>query len=358
MNYRKAVLLDNETASTAGTKEIDLKGLDPMTRLVIMMSGVNNGNTPTAHPAKMVSSIQLVDGSDVLWSLSGIEAQALAFAQEEKLPSNIVTYVDDNYCRALFPINFGRWLWDEDLAFDPSRFKNPKLKITHNKASGGSAPDAGYLSVYAEMFDERKVVPQGYIMAKEHFSYSLASSAKEVVDLPTDYPLKSLTIQSLSDGKTPNEQINKIKLHENNGKKVVIEDGISNLQKYLNIDKEPARERIRANITTGSLEVFCMPTYETAVVGGPADGAASYPKVTYGEGGTFDVVGAASGMVDFLLEGFSPHGAVNIPFADPWEAALYYDISKLAKLTLELTAGSSVGSSSTAQVVLEQLRRY
>jgi hypothetical protein len=233
MNYRQAVILDNETASTAGVKTLDLKGLDPMSQLIITMSGYNNGNTPTAHPAKMVSSIQLVDGSNVLWSLSGIEAQALDFHQRGICPANIISYGDNSYARALFNLNFGRWLWDEDLAFDPSRFKNPQLKITHNKASGGSAPDAGYLSVLGMMFDELKVNPMGYLMAKEHYSYTIVASAKEPIPLPTDYILKSLTLQSLADGLAPNNQYNKVKLHENNNKKVVLEDSVSSLIKYL-----------------------------------------------------------------------------------------------------------------------------
>lgn len=358
MNYRQAVILDAETSTTAGTKTIDLKGLDPMSQLIITKSGLNSTNTPTAHPAKMVTKIEIVDGSEILWSLSGIEAQALDYHQREKPSASIISYLNDTYCRALFNINFGRWLWDEDLAFDPSRFKNPQLKITHDGDAGGGAPDANTLSVVGMMFDERKIMPQAYLMAKEHYTYSLTSSAKEKLDLPTDYPLKSLTIQSLSDGKAINAQYNKIKLHENNNKKVVIEDSVSSLIKYLTQDKEPYTENIFGYTAGSTVEFFVTPTYETYGVGNMEDQSAAYVTTLPSYGGTWDVKTSGAGTFNAIVRGLAPHGAMYIPFADPWEVGMYYDVTKLAKLELEITAGSSVGSSSTCQVITEQLKRY
>lgn len=358
MNYRKAVLLDNETNSTAGTKTIDLKGLDSISRLVVMMSGTNNGSTPTAHPAKMVSKIELVDGSDVFFSLSGIEAQALHYYQTGKLPANIMTYLNDNTVRAQFPINFGRWLWDEDLAFDPSRFKNPQLKITHNKALGGCAPDAGYIDVVADMFDEKRVNPLAFLMAKEHFTYSLTSSAVQDVELPTDYPMRQLIIQSLADAKAPNAQYNKIKLSENNGKKIPLEESTSDLLKQFIADNGWVSECVRARGDTSSVEYFVTPTYETSVVGSPTDGSAGYVKSTSSYGGTVDITVATAADVDLFVRGAAPHGAMAVPFGDLWDSLSWYDVTKLSKLNLIVTAGSSVGSSSTCQVVVEQLRRY
>lgn len=357
MNYRKAVLLDNETNSTAGVKTIDLKGLDPISRLIVQMSGTNNGSTPTAVPAKMVSKLELVDGSEVLWSLSGIEAQALHYYQTGHLPANINSFLNDNTVRAQFPINFGRWLWDEDLAFDPARFKNPQLKITHNKALGGCAPDAGYLDVIADMFDEKRISPMAFLMAKEHFTYSLTSSAVQDVELPTDYPMRQLIIQSLADAKAPNSQYNKIKLSENNGKKIPLEESTSDLIKQFIADNGWITEQSRVRLTTSSVEHFITPTYEATVVGVPCDASAGYVKPAYSYGGTVDLLAATDCDADLIIRGACPHGAMAIQFGDLWDANAWYDVTKLSKLNLTITAGSSVGSSSTCQVITEQLRR-
>jgi len=210
--YRITTLLASEDASTAATKTIDINLTNPISKIVVQFKGTNNGATPTAHGAKMVSKIELVDGSDVLYSCSGIESQAVTYYGEGRMPFMVNEYRNDVMNIQTFEIPFGRWLWDEKLALDPSRFKNLQLKITHNKASGGSSPDAGTLSVFAYVFDEKRITPIGFLMTKELYSYTLTSSAHEYIDLPTDYPYRLLIVQSLAAGKQPWEQYNKIKL--------------------------------------------------------------------------------------------------------------------------------------------------
>lgn len=357
MNYRQAVLLDDETSTTAATKTLDLKGLDPISRLTITKSGTNSSGTPTAHPAKMVTKIELVDGANILWSLSGLEAQAIAWYQQQRNANNILTYLNDNTVRALFQLNFGRWLWDEELAFDPSRFKNPQLKITHDGDAGGSAPDANTLSVHADLFDEKRVNPLGWLMAKEYNTYSLTSSAVQTIELPTDYPMRMLMVQSLSAGKAPNAQYNKLKLIENNGKKVIFDDYTRNLIKMHAYPLGMYQENIRARLATTDTTLYVAPTYEVAAAGSPCDASAGYVELTYGYGGTLAAQAATACDADILVHGYCPHGALGMFFGDAWDANNWFDVTKLAKLELKITAGSSVGSSSTLEVITEQDRK-
>ena len=68
MNNRISTILASEAATVAATKVIDLNENAPLSKIVIRFKGTNNGSTPTHHPAKMVSKIEVVDGSDVLYS--------------------------------------------------------------------------------------------------------------------------------------------------------------------------------------------------------------------------------------------------------------------------------------------------
>jgi len=145
MNYRTASILAPEAASTAATKTLDINLADPVSRLVIQMKGLNNGTTLTAHPAKMISKIELVDGSDVLFSLSGVECQALNYFDKGRMPFNVVNYCNDVYAIATYELNFGRYLYDPVFALDPTKFTNPQLKITHDGSQGGFAPFVGLL---------------------------------------------------------------------------------------------------------------------------------------------------------------------------------------------------------------------
>jgi len=358
MNYRKAIMLTSEACDSAGTKVIDFKGKEIISRIRIQLQLTNNGNTPTAHPAAAISKIELVDGSNVLWSLSGRQCQALNFYGQEKQSVDLINYVDNEMSVPMMNINFGRWLWDEELAFDPTRFNNPQLKITYTLASGGSAPDAGTLEVVADIFDEIKPSPIGWLMAKEYFSYTLVASAKKYIDMPTDYPLRMLMIASLAAGKQPWEQYNEIKISEENDKRIPLDDKTSDLIKYILDEFGTYEEMIHTTIPILDVTHYTAPTYEVNPVFNPCKGEALYPIVGLSYGGTFAIKGSIAGQVKGIVKGYMPHGVMAIPFGDLWDANKWYDVTKLGSWELIITAGSGCTTSSTCQIVTEQLRRY
>jgi len=358
MNYRKSVLLTAEACVASATKIIEFKGKDIISRIRIQLKLTNNGSTPTAHPATAISKIEIVDGSEVLWSLSGKECQALNFYSQEKQAIDLINYVDNEMACAMMNINFGRWLWDEDLAFDPSRFNNPQLKITYTLASGSSAPDAGTIEVVADIFDEVKPSPQGFLMAKEYYSYTLVASSPQHIDLPTDYPLRMLMIGSLSAGKQPWEQYNHIKISEENDKRIPLDDQTSDLIKYILDEFGAYEETIRAILTTSDVTYYTVPTYEVNPVFNPCNSETLYPILGLSYGGTFAMKGSGAGQVKGIVRGYCPHGIMAIPFGDIWDANKWYDVTKLGSCELVVTAGSGCTTSSTCQIITEQLRRY
>ena len=222
MNYRLASLLAAEAITATATKTIDINLANPISRITVQVKGMNSTSVPTAHPAKMVTKIELVDGSDVLLSLSGMEAQALSYYTQGRMPHTVLNYVNNVNAIATYELYFGRSLWDTLLAFDPRKFVNPQLKITHNIAAGGSAPDAGEISVFADAFDEKVIAPMGFLMAKEQYSYTLTASKNEHIDLATDRPYRSLMLMALSAGLMPSSGFDYVKLSEDNDRRVVI----------------------------------------------------------------------------------------------------------------------------------------
>lgn len=358
MNYRHAVLLSHESIATAGTKTLDITLKDLISRICIQVKATNNGSAPTAHPSAIVSKIEVVDGSDVIFGLSGKELLALQFFSTKKTPFVINNYLDDVMNVATYEIFFGRWLYDPLLALDPTKFTNPQIKVTHNLASGGSSPDAATLEITADIFDQKAATPIGFLMAKENVSYTLVASANEYIDLPTDYALRKLLIMSLSDDKQPWEQYNEVKLSEDNDKRIPFDDKTSDLLKYMGNLFPRIHESIEGAALTTTRDFYIMSTYEVELAGIAMGFGASYLTSDYMYGGNVDIRGSAAANFKAVVQGSAPFGALCLPFGNQDDNEDWYNVMDLGSLRLTLKAGSSPGSSSTCEVLTEQLRTY
>ena len=358
MNYRNSVILAHESIATAGTKTLDITLKDVISRIGIQVKAYNNGVAPTAHPANILSSIEVVDGSDVLFSLSGKEALALNFYDQRKTPFCTNNYANDTYNIAFYTIDFGRYLYDPILALDPAKFRNPQLKITHNKAAGGSAPDAGTLEVIADVFDDKKANPIGYLMSKEQVSYSLSASANEYIDLPVDYPMRKLLIMSMATSKQPHEQFNEVKLSQDNDKRVPFNDKTSDLIKYFSALWPEINEYIVGEVLTTTRDFYTMSTYEVAMAAATCNFGAAYIKSEWAYGGNIDIRGSAASPFMASVRGMCPFGALCLPFGKQDDHEDWFDLKDVGNLRLTLKAGSSPGASSTCEVVTQQLRTY
>jgi len=201
MNYRLATILAREAVAGDKTKVIDLNLVDPVSQMQVIYesTGAASG-PPAALAAACVTKIELVDGSDVLYMLDGYGAQAVDFYHRKKEPPNLNVYLNTFNAQMVFNMNFGRWLWDPILAFDPRKYKNPQLKISIDVDAGGQTSSAGFLTVMANLFDEKIVSPTGFLMQKEIKEYNLGSSTNEPTLMPTDYPIRKLFIKSLVPG--------------------------------------------------------------------------------------------------------------------------------------------------------------
>ena len=356
MNYRKATLLSRESATTAATKTLDVKLNEKVSRIQIRYEPVNGSAAQTGHPAKCVSKIELVDGSDVLMSLSGMEAQALDFYDTKQGREYEMDMRNSMPDQEFFNLNFGRRLWDPLLAFDPTRFRNPQLKITHDKSLGGSVPGSSYLSVYADVFDEKPVSPIGWLMAKEFYTYTVTASAYKDIDLPNDYILRKLMIQAIIENTTFTDQLDELRISEDNQKKVPIDVGLYQFIAGI-MKKYPLYQEIIAHTFPGAADYVRYITpgeYPNIVIGAQADVTAY--KSTPGGGGVVNITTNSSADCRSLVTGYMPHGCLPVEFGDPDDLNDWYDITKIGSLELRLHAPG--GATASPKIVLQQLRKY
>ena len=357
MKYRQAVLHEAESISADKVFTIDVNTEDPISRILIQAKGTNNGDTPTAHPAKLITKIELVDGSEVLVSLSGVQAQALGYYHSLQPAFNTLSYVDNNTCAAMFALYFGRKLWDTELALDPKRFKNLQLKVSYDLNGGGSACDAGRLEVVADLFDQKKISPIGLLIAKQHYAYTLVASGYETIQLPVDMPIRKLMVSSLAAGYQPWQQYNAIKIDEDNDKHVILDQGTTDLLKYLLTHLPPYVETLDGRSSTSEVNFYITPTYEVNAAFAGIGGYFSEITTTDQYGGYLKVdCNTASTSWQALVRGYCPHGATAIDFGDQDDFEDWWDVRSLKSARARILAGS--GGSGTIDLVTQQLKRY
>ena len=356
MKYRKATIYAQTDATTAKTEPIDLDFTDVISRLQIKFNSTNNGHTPTAHPAKQISKVEIVDGSDVLLSLSGQQIEALMFYEYGKGRNYEIEYRNDCENRLVLDLLFGRKLYDPELALDPRKYKNPQLKITHNKASGGSAPDAATLEVFADLFDEKVVTPVGFLMNKEFYSYTAgASAANEYIDLPNDYPIRRILVEALKADSWWDNIVSEIELDEENKKRLPISQDAYDLMQLAMTNYGMYMEGLVGTMpAVAALSVYVTPA-EVPNVAIAGIGSNSNPFINAEKvGGYIELNTTAVVAWRALLAGTIPHGILPLDLGDLDDMADWFDVTTKGKIKLRIKAGASAA----VKVTLQQLRKY
>jgi len=357
MNYRKATILASESATTAATKTIDITLADVISRIQIKLNATNTDVVPTAVHAKQISKVELVDGSDVLWSLSGQQIEAKMFYDYKCGPSYEREFRNgvDNYL--VLDLLFGRMLFDKALALDPKKFKNPQLKITHNKALGGSAPNAATLEVYADVFDERAISPIGFIRPTEFYSYTTpASAAYEYIDLPLDMIIKRIMLMTYKADAWWENLVTSVKISEDNDKKIPLDHDGGDLVSMIQ-SRYGHYQELLVNYNRGGAQTEYITPTEAAnfQISALLVGASSWIATTKEcAGGYQELNGDATHLFRALVSGYIPHGCLPLDFGDPMDLDDWYDVTRKGSVRLIPKAAGSVAFN----VILEQLRKY
>lgn len=359
MKYRTTEILDATDLGGAGTKVIDLRGLDAISRINIGYRITMATNAQSAHLAANLSRIEIVDGSKVLWALSGYEAQALGIYNRRVNTLNHGYYVGANGIYGCFPIDFGRKRWDKELAFIPSRFANPQLKITHDETTCDSGAGTNEMEIWADVFDEKVISPIGFLSAKEHYQYTCGDeNSYKTLELPTDMPIRKMLLRGYRSQYEPWNALIQARLQENSGKREVFDYDLEDYYRIMKGQWLPVIEQMHTYAAgSATYFIYVTPTdYLVSPVGTPNDSLV-FRSPGNAKGGYIPVVAEGGCFIVGLVMGWLPHHCWEFPFGDPDDLDDWYDVTEKEDVKLRLKAGAG-GTSGTGEVVLEQLLRY
>lgn len=357
MKYRTATILAEENLSTSGTKTINIDVKDPISALIFQTRlTVSTGARLTPEPS-VYSKIELVDGSDVLMSLSGTEMAALAFyeghPQINWAACNLTSETEEGFLR----VYFGRKLWDTLLALDPKRFRNLQLKVAYNAATVQALATPVYLRVLAECFDEKVITPMGLLVNKEFHSYVGGASTYQYIDLPTDLILRKLFLQTKGFGIAHTALLTSIKLSEDNDKRIPFDILTWDLMDRELAEFGRCHQYLGAYTNNASYPVWGAPcnVENFNCMNASAQNAV---QATTGTGGKFSFAAStATQIVIGELSGSLPYFVHCVPFGDQQDPDDWYDATKIGSLRFRVYSGAS-GASATYNTILQQLRKY
>lgn len=358
MNYRIAEILAPEDLGSAGTKTIDIRLKDIISRIEINFKATNVDAGMADHPAANISKVELVDGSTVLFALSGKEAQAVDYYDRGKPVGNYISRVADDSNRAVIALNFGRHLYDPLLAFDPKKFINPQLKISWDEDVCNTSAVVNECRIHAYIFDEKAVTPTGFLVNKEHYSYTPSASSYEHIDLPVDYPYRKLLIQALRPTEDVGNLLAEFKLDEDNDKRIPFDS--TWLEEFYRHKREygPYEELIHTIAPAAGGNIFVTPAIAQTIVGS-LDTADLVFKGWSLDGGKVNIEAeTADHEARLVVIGWLPHGVICFPFGNQQDLADWYDVAKIGTLRLRILAAGSAGSSDTFRVMIQQLKKY
>uniref|UniRef100_A0A6M3Y173 Uncharacterized protein n=1 Tax=viral metagenome TaxID=1070528 RepID=A0A6M3Y173_9ZZZZ len=355
MRYRYTTLQSTKTLGESGTEIIDLTLSDIVTAIRVMLIATSASTAWSNHPAANVTKVELVDGSDVLFSLTGKCAEAIDFLQRPRPRPSMIEYRNGRGCACVFDINFGRYLGDRELGFDPKKFKNPQLKITWDIDVCETSASAGTYDVKALVFDEVQPAPMGFLMSKELKAYTPAADTWEYTDLPLDYPMRTLGIQAQVGGSNLATSLADVKLSEDNDKRIPFNDTANDLARFIASQWPAYVEHVRIMLTTSLAAYYVTPGYN-AVLGGASLVASSGLQAQVAQGGKVNAQSEVAGQGQFVVTGSLPHQVLALPFGRRDIIEEWYDVTKVGSLRLSLKGGSA--ATGTFRIITEQLRRY
>lgn len=365
MKTRDAILCYQEVqASDKSSKTINLDIVDPVSALCFEFEATNGTTNNQNNPLPFaISKLELVDGADVLASLSFRQAQALQFyktggrptLREDEGPSSVQTIG----CIILF----GRRLWDPEYALDLTKFKNPQLKITWDltnirAVAADTAWATGTLKISAWAKVMEGMAPPGkYLMAKEIEAWTGKTSGENRHEMPLDYPCRMLMLLLHNSFAGTEVSFIKYKLTCDTDKYIPFERyskqfGEEMAQRFGNT--RIWKRHHAAHNDTIWFPIFGEPQLKAVVIG--MGYTLQYGWCWNGNAQIFlaDAAGGAVSSdtrIDTEVEGFALHCSLPIPFGDLNDPTSWFDPTPYKKVELVTTEASATNNTLVAEQV-------
>jgi len=353
--YRVATLMSPEDVGPAGTKVIDIDLSEVISRIVIKFKTTNAASESADTPMANLPRIEVVDGSDVLFSTNGDACDAVDFYDRGKAECSSWTYTANWALEALVGINFGRHPYDTQYALDPRKFHNLQLKITYDEDVANTNNVVNAMEVWALVFDGMVVNPVGFFQTKEH---TPTANAYQEIELPTDHLLRTLYMQAKKKDTWFGNIVADVRLDEDNLRAIYFDNEYYDVMKQFRPHFGRYEHKITVNLDTADTPYYRGPTSDVAVsmLSSGANEFANCENMIFGAEGAG--MQTTQGDVVLYASGYLPHYVGAFPFGTRQDPASWYDPRQIQKLRFRIQGGAGLAGTETIRVITQQVRPY
>jgi len=367
MFYRQTYLADNMGLADSGTRTFDINVTDPITALWVKFQATNGGTSNRGNTLPpCISAIEVIDGADVLYSMDGAEAMALACYQLGKMPRQEVSENPDDPVTFTVPIMFGRMFGDPEYAFDPAKFVNPQIRISWNLATVRAVGATGFLtgtlqvSIVAHIM-EGAGAPSHLLMPKEVYTWTSVAAGTEYIDLPTDYPYRGMLLRGVLAGNPWHWMYDQIRVNCDGGKFIAMNQRGWDLINQMSMYQRRFHYRHDFYAGDGVTLATVLGEFETIAMlpSVVVDCVAEYSSTGAGNGSlqvrTAGALDAANHKWQADVSGYNPYDGVYIPFGRQDMPGDWFPATAFKGIKLEIRGGVN---NALMYVALVQDRAY
>lgn len=363
MLNRIATVFSPADLTEAGTKVIPIDISDVISRIDFFWQCTNvTVSAMLDAVTACLSSIELVDGSEVISSVSGAELQGVNFYDRKIMPHHEISLTVGGYFEVGLSLDFGRWLWDTEYAFDPKRFTNPQLLVTWDEDACNTAAEVNRFSSYAHVFEPGVATPGAMLVNRRVKEYPMVGTSHEYTKLPVDRIMRKVLIRGYSEDHDPIALFDTIKLNLDGEKEVPINIKAEDLDRYLALVYPRIHEfyTLDAAITAKTLysalskDQQVSISYDATVIAATATFAvATWTGAKCALSASIDIKGN-----DMEVSGRMPANCFPLDFGVPGDPATWFPANQYGSAVLDLLDSSDADSGDTVYLVVQQVMPY
>ena len=351
----------------SGVKTIPLNFTDPISHIDFEFRATNGATSNKENPLlHQVTKIEVVDGGDVITSIRGEVLRGLVSHINGHCPGEYQTEVGGGGSVEAVTLPFGRYRWDTQYALNPAAFRNLQLKISWDLAHGGAIAATKYatgsfkMTVLAGLMEDVSP-PVGVLTAKEVYDFVAASSGDEKIELPTDYPYRTLLVRAYENGVDMRATLTNIKLSCDGAKFVAFDDTTADILQamidYYGVLHNTRECRFDNNAAVATYMGYGLGGHVTPLAGDiPLIGVNYFWKsdaFMYASDDAGTAITDCDAMITVL--GTAYENCYVIPFGRKNEPETWFPASRFKNIDLFLTQKEADGE---VQVALQEVRPY